>query len=133
MPQRNGVEMVFHHMGIPTHVPQPGERYSAAFGLYTSDVTECRGLKVQYHRFEPDSCLHPLMQSVPHAAFKVDDLDRAVAGATLILGPYAPLPDYRVAVIDDGGVPIEFIETALSDAEIWASADVNELRLPGDR
>ena len=131
MPQRNGVEMVFHHMGIPTDRPQANERYSANFGMYTADVEDCGAVRVMYHRFEPGSCVPHLMQTVPHAAFKVEDLDRAVAGATLILGPYEPLPDYRVAVIDDGGVPVEFIQTALTDEEIWSSVDEqDDLSLP---
>lgn len=36
---------------------------------------------------------------------------------TVILGPYEPINDYRVAAIDNGRMPIEFIQTTLS--EIW--------------
>jgi len=120
--ERNGVELLFHHMGIPTTQPQPGERYSSAFGLYTSDA-RCGTLRVQWHRFTEDSPLHPLMQTLPHAAFKVADLERAVGDSPVILGPYEPIPGYRVAMIDDGGIPVEFIQTDLTDAEIWARAD----------
>lgn len=122
MIERNGVELHFHHMGIPTTEPQPGERHSAALGLYTADA-RCGTIRVQWHRFEERSPLHPLLRSLPHAAFKVADLERAVGDAPVILGPYEPLPGYRVAIIDDGGVPVELIQTDLTDAQIWALAD----------
>jgi hypothetical protein len=58
----------------------------------------------------------------PHAAFKVSDLDRAIAGRAVILGPYEPIAGFPVAAIDDGGVAIELIETSLTDQEIWGGA-----------
>jgi len=119
MPYRNGVELVFHHMGIPTTVARPGERYSPMFGMSTVDA-ECASLRVQWHRFDADSTLHPLLRTVPHPAFKVADLDRAAAGAPLLLGPYEPIPGFRVVIIEDGGVPVELIQTTLTDDEIWA-------------
>lgn len=116
-----GVAYEFHHLGIPTQVEQPGERYSAVYGLYTSD-DPCRLLRVQWHRFTPDSPLHPLLKVAPHPAFKVSDLDCAVAGRTVILGPYEPIAGFRVAVIVDGGIAVELIQTELSDAQVWAGA-----------
>ena len=74
--------------------------------------------RVQWHRFEPESPLHPLLKSAPHPAFKVSDLERAIAGKTVILGPYEPMPEFRVAAIEDGGIAVELIETELSDQEI---------------
>jgi len=59
---------------------------------------------------------------VPHVAFKVDDLQQAIEGEEVILGPYEPVDDYFVAVINDAGVPIELIQTGLSDEELWARA-----------
>jgi hypothetical protein len=64
----------------------------------------------------------PLVRSLPHPAFKVDNLDRAVVNRKLLLGPYEPITGYRVAIIDDGGMPVELIETTLTDEEIWGRA-----------
>ncbi|MDT4837680.1 hypothetical protein FQZ97_714190 [compost metagenome] len=119
--ERDGVTYEFHHMGIPTDEVREGERYSALYKMYTSDAsTEL--LRVQYHRFEPGSSLHPLLRALPHPAFKVSDLDRAIAGKEVVLGPYEPIEGYRVAAIIDGGVPVELIETRLSDEDIWGRA-----------
>jgi hypothetical protein len=64
----------------------------------------------------------PLVRSLPHPAFKVDNLDRAVVNRKLLLGPYEPITGYRVAIIDGGGMPVELIETTLTDEEIWGRA-----------
>ncbi|HEY1212836.1 MAG TPA: hypothetical protein VGE93_04305 [Bryobacteraceae bacterium] len=81
---------------------------------------------MQWHRFNSDSPLHPLIRSTPHIAFKVDDLNRAVAGCTLLLEPWEPIKGYRVAIIEDGGVPIELVQTTLADEEIWSRAKSDE-------
>ncbi|AET94670.1 MULTISPECIES: glyoxalase/bleomycin resistance/dioxygenase family protein [Caballeronia] len=118
---RDGVTYEFHHMGIPTREPRAGERYSAQFRMYTSDA-ECELMHVQYHRFEEGSALPELMRTVPHAAFKVSDLAKAVQGHVILLGPYEPIDGFRVAVIRDGEAPVELIETTLTDEEIWGRA-----------
>jgi hypothetical protein len=89
--------------------------------MYTSD-SACGLVRIQWHRFTPDSSLDPLVRSLPHPAFKVSDLNRAVAGHRLLLGPYEPIEGYRAAIIEDGGLPIELIETALTDDDIWHRA-----------
>lgn len=119
-----GLRYTFHHTGIPTGDQMPGERYSAAAGMYTRD--NGGAFAIQWHRFDADSPLHPLIRTLPHVAFTVDDLEAAIAGETVILGPYEPIDGYRVAMIDDHGVPVELIETRLSDAEIWARAGRGE-------
>ncbi|BAN26971.1 glyoxalase/bleomycin resistance/dioxygenase family protein [Caballeronia insecticola] len=116
--QREGVTYAFHHMGIPTHETREGERYSPQFRMYTSDA-ECALLHVQYHRFEAGSPLPELMRTVPHAAFKVSDLAKAIEGKKVLLGPYEPIDGFRVAVIQDGEAPVELIETSLTDEQIW--------------
>ncbi len=83
---RNGVELVFHHLGIPDHRAATGERYSALSGMYSADA-DCDTLRIQWHCFESDCTLHPLLRTLPHPAFKTTDLDRAIAGAPLLLGP----------------------------------------------
>lgn len=119
-----GVNRTFHHLGIPTTEKKPRERFSERFGMYTSD-SDCKTLRIQWHRFEPNSPLHHLIQTVPHVAFKVDDLDRAITGCDLLLGPYEPIPGFRVAIIEDAGHPIEFVQTTLSDDELWGRAEAD--------
>lgn len=97
----NGIECTLHHMGIPTAEPRPDERFSERFGMYTSD-SPCESVRIQWHRFDANSSLHPLIRNVPHVALKVADLEAAIAGYNLLLAPYEPIPGFRVAIIEDG-------------------------------
>lgn len=119
--RRPGVNYRLHHIGIPTTEVRAGERHSAKAGMYTTD--DLSGpVPVQWHRFAADSPLDPLMREQPHIAYRVSDLDAAIAGHRVILGPYEPIDDFRVAVIDNAGMPIELVQTKLSDDEIWGRA-----------
>ena len=112
-----GIPYEFHHTGIPTDQVRPDEIYSPAVGMYTTDNPG--NFRIQWHRFTPESPLHPLLKTFPHVAFRVPDLQVAIAREEVILGPYEPIDDFFVAVINDGGVPVELIQTTLSDEETW--------------
>lgn len=107
----------FHHVGIPTIEVLPGERYSEPFKMYTSGGEA--PTRIQYHRFEEGCPLHPLIQTKPHVAFKVNSIDEAIMGKNVILAPYYPFENFRVAMIEENGFPVEFIETSLSEDKIW--------------
>jgi hypothetical protein len=51
----------------------------------------------------------------------------------VLLGPYSPFEGFRVAVIEDSGVPIEFIQTNLSEDEIWGAPKSKSVLYPEDR
>ena len=114
------ITYVFHHTGIPTTEIRQNETYSASAKMFTSDNDGT--FKIQWHRFEDDSPLHPLIKMLPHVAFKVNNLSAAIEGEEVILGPYEPIDDYFVAMISDNGVPVEFIQTQLTDDELWERA-----------
>ena len=113
----NNVTYTYHHFEIPTHVPQEHERYSSTFKMYTTDGNN--PFRIQWHRFEEGSPLHPLIQTTPHVAFKVNNMEEAIKGKKVILAPYCPFEGFRVAMIEVAGAPIELIETSLSEEEIW--------------
>jgi hypothetical protein len=119
-----GITYEFHHTGIPTLEVRDGEIFSPNVGMYTSDNNGT--FRIQWHRFTLDSPLHPLIKNLPHVAFKVDNLQEAIAGQEVILGPYEPIDDYFVAIINDAGVPVELIQTSLPDEEIWGRAKRGE-------
>jgi len=61
-------------------------------------------------RFEPDSPIHALIQSVPHIAFEVDDLDAAIRGKEILTEPNSPSEGVVVAMILDNGAPVELLQ-----------------------
>ena len=81
----------YHHMGIPTTEKRPDEIYHPE-AKYGSTPFLANEYRIQWHRFDPDCDVHPLVKTVPHVAFKTDDLDREIAGKHVILGPHEPIP-----------------------------------------
>jgi hypothetical protein len=65
---------------------------------------------IQWMRFEPDSPVHALIQSVPHIAFEVDDLLTAIEGQEILTAPNSPSEGVMVAMILDSGAPVELLE-----------------------
>lgn len=107
----------YHHIGIPTQIKQLNERYSPVFKMYTTPGNN--PFRIQFHRFEPGSPLHPLLQTMPAVAFKVENLKKAIEGHKILLAPYSPFDGFKVAVIEIEGAPVELIETTLTEDEIW--------------
>jgi hypothetical protein len=99
----------YHHLGIPTAVPRPGEIHLPRLKIHVSGFgTSPFG--VEWMRFDPDCPVSELVRTVPHIAFEVDDLEAALVGRSLLGGISSPSPGVRAAMIDDGGAPIELIE-----------------------
>jgi len=115
----------YHHFGIPTKDSHPDEKYTPDFKMTTWGY-ETSEFRVQWMRFDNDCELHPLIQTVPHVAFLVEDLEEALKGRHVIHGPTEPLEGFRVAFIEDGGAPIELIETNLTEEEIITQAEAKK-------
>lgn len=101
----------FHHIGIPTRTRQPNEIYLAPSKLFITDATQHEH-RIEWLRFEPQTPMPPLLQQTAHVAYTVDNLDAALAGRKVIVPPFAPMDGLRVAFVDDGGAPVEFLEFA---------------------
>ena len=65
---------------------------------------------IEWMRFEPDSPIHPLIKSVPHIAFEVDDLEAALEGKQILTTPNSPSVGVLVAMILDSGAPVELLQ-----------------------
>jgi len=99
----------YHHIGIPTDTSRPGEIYLKELGMYVSGFgTSPYG--VEWMRFEPGSPVSELVQRVPHIAFEVNDLERALDCKELIGEPSSPMEGVRVAMILHNGMPVELLE-----------------------
>ena len=123
-------EYRYHHLGIPTDVVKPNERYSENFKMYTTDNDG--DFRIQFHRFDKDSPLHPIIKNNPHVALQVDNLEMAIKGREILLGPYEPIERYKVAIINDAGLPVELIETDLTIEELWGKAkEYSDLNVDG--
>jgi hypothetical protein len=99
----------FHHLGVPTTEPHPGEYYLEQFKFHVSGFwTSPYGL--EWMRFEPGSPVPEIIQNVPHLCFEVDDLEAALEGKEILTPPNSPSEGVRVAMILHNGAPVELIQ-----------------------
>jgi len=100
-------------IGIPTTVRRENERYLEQFKMHVSGY-ETSEFGLEWMRFEPGCPLPALVRTVPHVAFRVDDLDEAVRGREILIAPNSPSPGIRVAFIVENGAPVELLEDRTS-------------------
>lgn len=101
----------YHHLGIPTAKIMPDEMYLSQFKCYVSGF-DVSPFGIEWMRFEDDSPISKLIQSVPHIAFEVDDLDHELSfhALSILTEPNSHTKGIRVAMIEHNGAPIELIE-----------------------
>ncbi len=99
----------YHHIGIPIQTQRINEIYLEDYRVFISGHEESP-YGVEWMRFEPDSPLPELVQTVPHVAFRVDDLEAELKGKDVLIEPNSPSEGVRVAFIVHNGAPIEYIE-----------------------
>jgi hypothetical protein len=101
----------YHHLGIPTDNPMPGEVYLSKYKLFVSGFDQSP-FGIEWMRYEEGSPVNKLIQAVPHIAFEVDDLDFELSrfDFNIITAPNSPGNEVRVAMIEHNGAIIELIE-----------------------
>ena len=99
----------YHHLGIPTSVPHPGEQYVPHLKLHVAGF-DTSPYGVEWMRFEPECRVHELVRRVPHVAFEVANIEKALKGCTVLADVSSPSPGVRAAMIVDDGATIELIE-----------------------
>lgn len=101
--------MKYHHTGIPTRIPQPGETHLMEYGVFCTDH-ENNPFGIQWMRYEEGCTLPEIVKTVPHVAFEVDDLAAAIEGQEVIIQPNSPSEGVVVAFVVCNGAPVEFLQ-----------------------
>jgi hypothetical protein len=101
--------MKYHHVGIPTQVPQEGEMYLPDFDIYCTDH-ESNPFGVQWMRYGERCPLPRIVQEVAHVAFQVESLLEALDGREVIIPPNSPSEGVTVAFVLENGAPVELVE-----------------------
>ena len=97
-----------NHFGVPTTTKQAGESYAEGLKVWLTDYSKSPN-KIEYLRFEEGSCMHDLIQKVPHIAYEVESLEEALAGANILFEPVALSDELTIAFIEEEGIPIEIM------------------------
>ena len=90
--------MKFNHLGIPTLGSFEGEIDLPHLKMTVSDH-ENNPYGIQWQRYWPDAPYPELVKTVPHIAFVVDDLQRAIEGKNVIIQPNSPSEGLMVAFL----------------------------------
>ena len=101
--------MKFHHIGIPTKEKRQNEKYIEQLKFYVSGFDSSE-FGIEWMRFEQDSPVDQIIKEVPHIAFEVDNLEKAIKGKELISDISSLSEDVRVAMIHENGAPVELIQ-----------------------
>ena len=99
----------FHHFGIPTNKKQPGEIHLPHLKMYVTDHEKSQN-GIQWMRFKKGAPYPELVLTVPHIAFEVDNLEKALVGQKVIIQPNSPSKGLRIAFIEDNGAPVEYMQ-----------------------
>ena len=101
--------MRFDHFGIPTTGHFEGEIPLPHLKMTVSDHQN-NPFGIQWQRYWDDAPYPDLVKTVPHVAFEVDDLPRALQGHRVIIEPNSPSVGVTVAFIEVNGAPVELLQ-----------------------
>lgn len=99
----------YHHLGIPTDKPSDEEVYLKEYKLYHHGYDQSE-YGIEWMRYEKDCPLPEIVKTMPHIAFEVDDIYKAIEGKKVIIEPNSPSEGNIVAFIEENGAPVEFIQ-----------------------
>jgi hypothetical protein len=87
----------------------PGMIHLQHLKIYATDH-ESNPFGIQWMFYE-EGCPQPeLVQKVPHVAFEVDNMQKAIKGKKVIVAPNSPSPGVLVAIIEEAGAPVELLQ-----------------------
>jgi hypothetical protein len=109
--------MQYHHTGVVTDQKQPGEVYVEATKVWVTNPEDHPYL-IEFLRFEPDTPVEPPVSDHCHTAYSVDDLEAAIEGKNVVLGPFDALDGLRVVFIEENGAVIEYMQFSAGRTEI---------------
>jgi hypothetical protein len=116
----DGIERArFDHIGVITDEPRDGEVFVDATRVWVTNPRD-HPFHVEYLRFEPDSAVEGPLRRDPHIAYRVDDVEAAIAGHDVLLAPFEVGGGFcRVAFVRVGDAVVEFMQYANADEEGW--------------
>lgn len=111
-------EILFDHVGIPTDDKQPKEDWVEATRVWVTNPREHK-YRIEYLRFEPDTPVVWEVTHLPHIAYKVAPaaFDHLVAEAEIVIAPFEPHPNMKIAYVKKNGALIEYI--VYRDPDYW--------------
>ena len=101
--------MKFNHIGIPTTEHFEGEIELPHLKMTVSDH-ENNPFGIQWQRYWEGAPYPEVVKTVPHVAFEVEDLAKAIEGHKVIIAPNTPSDGLVVAFVEVNGAPVELMQ-----------------------
>lgn len=76
---------------------------------------ESNAFGIQWQRYWENAPYPDIVQSIPHAAFEVDDMDAALKDQKVIIAPNNPSEGLTLAFIEVNGAPVDLMCTMKDD------------------
>jgi hypothetical protein len=109
----------FDHVGLVTEQQKPGESWVEATRVWVTSPRD-HPYNVEWLRFEPDTPVTGPLRTEPHVAFRVDDVERAVEGHTVLAEPFDVGDGFvTVAFVEVDGAVVEFMQYRNPDETGW--------------
>lgn len=110
----------FDHIGIITMDPKPGESWVPFSEVWVTNP-RTHPQRIEYIRpkkfpeIDPSDVNLWKLWHLPHVAYRVDNLEAASQGQTVILGPFEPADFGRVVFVLQDGAVVEYLEYSRLD------------------
>lgn len=101
--------MKYNHIGIPTTERFDNEIDLPHLKMTVSDHTD-NAFGIQWQRYWEDAPYPKRVKQLPHIAFEVDDLAKALEGQKILIAPNSPSGGLTVAFIEVNGAPVELMQ-----------------------
>ncbi|MEG1607211.1 MAG: hypothetical protein RR931_07215 [Mucinivorans sp.] len=100
----------FDHVGIPTTEPKEGEMYNPGMKLFLTDYSKCPN-RIEWLRFDSDSWMPKLIQTMTHIAWQVTDPKAEMVGKKVLLEPTDLGGGHWLAFVQEGDIAVELLWT----------------------
>jgi hypothetical protein len=99
----------FDHIGVPTAERRSGMRFLESTRCWLTSPDE-HPFRVEWLYFEPGSPAPELVRTLPHVAYRVADVEKAMEGYDRVAEPFDVFGEVRVSFVEVDGAPVEFVQ-----------------------
>ena len=99
----------FNHVGIVTTEKKEGAVLNEDLGVWLTDYNKSPN-RIEFLRFDADSWMPALIQQLAHIAYEVDDLDKELEGAKVLLPKTVVNEQLTIAFVEEEGIALELMQ-----------------------
>jgi hypothetical protein len=101
----------FSHIGIPASEEKNWDGFYKPGKIHYTEFTSDE-FSIEWIKCDADSPMPKMFQTLPHIAYKVDNIEKALEGREILVETFSPGKGVRVAFINHNGSPVEFMEVS---------------------